>query len=62
MQKALTVLPMPRGIGPNFHEHAEDNRAPAGPATDLHSKRIRLDLDEWYSRLTKLAELRSGGQ
>jgi hypothetical protein len=62
MQKAITVPLMAAGIGPSGLEHAEDNRASAGPATDLHSKRIRLDLDEWYSRLTKLAELRAGGQ
>jgi hypothetical protein len=62
MQKAITVLPMAAGIGPSRLEHAEDDRPSAGLTTDPHSKRIRLDLDEWYSRLTKLAELREGGQ
>jgi hypothetical protein len=35
--------------------------APAGRALDPHSKRILLDHAEWYTRLTKLAELRQGG-
>lgn len=28
-------------------------------ATDLHAKRIILDLDEWHVRLARLAELRA---
>jgi hypothetical protein len=28
-------------------------------ATDLHAKRIILDLDEWHTRLARLAELRA---
>jgi hypothetical protein len=59
---ALTVLPMPRGIDPNFHEHAEENRAPAGLKSDPHSKRIVLDLAEWCGRLARLAKLREGGR
>jgi len=55
MQKA----PMAAGIGP--HEHAEDDRAPIGRATDPHSRRIVLDLAEWYGRLARLAKLREGG-
>jgi hypothetical protein len=49
-------------IGPGCREHAEDDRAPAGRATDPHAKRILLDHAEWYSRLTKLAELRQGAE
>jgi hypothetical protein len=55
MQKAPT-------IGPNGHERAEDDQAPAGRATDPHSKRILRDHAEWFSRLTKLAELRHDGE
>jgi hypothetical protein len=36
--------------------------APAGRGLDPHSKRTLLDRAEWYTRLTKLAELRQGGE
>ena len=62
MQKALTVLPMAAGVGPNCSEHAEDDGAPAGFASDPHSKRIVLDRAEWFGRLARLVELRAGGQ
>jgi hypothetical protein len=35
-----------------------DDRALGGFAPDPHSKRILLDLAEWYARLARLAELR----
>jgi hypothetical protein len=51
-----------RGYGNQFNltryanEHAAD--APAGLASDAHSRRISLDLAEWHERLARLAELR----
>jgi hypothetical protein len=48
----------------NRLEQAGTDGAPAEFATDLHSKRINLDVAEWSARLTRLAELREaqGGQ
>ena len=43
---------------PNRFEQAGADAAPAGLATDPHSKRINLDVAEWYARLARLAELR----
>jgi hypothetical protein len=42
-------------------EHIKDDGAP-GRALDPHAKRILLDHTEWYARLTKLAEVRQGGE
>jgi hypothetical protein len=39
-------------------EQAGADAAPAGFAADPHSKRINLDVAEWYARLARLAELR----
>jgi hypothetical protein len=49
---------------PNRFEQAGASEAPSGFATDPHSKRINLDVAEWYARLARLAELREaqGGQ
>jgi hypothetical protein len=49
---------------PNRLEQAGVDGAPAEFATDPHSKRINLDVAEWYARLSRLAELREaqGGQ
>ena len=58
MQKALTILPIAAGVS---REHVEDDPAPTGFESNPHSKRIVLDLAEWYSRLARLAELRKGG-
>jgi hypothetical protein len=43
-------------------EQAGADRAPDRFAPDLHSKRIALDLAEWYGRLARLAEMRARGQ
>jgi hypothetical protein len=43
---------------PNRFEQAGAAAAPSGFATDPHSKRISLDVAEWYARLARLAELR----
>jgi hypothetical protein len=43
---------------PNCFEQAAADGAPTGFATDPHSKRINLDIAEWYARLARLAELR----
>jgi hypothetical protein len=59
MQNAITSLPIAAGVS---SEHVEDDPAPTGFERDLHSKRIVLDLAEWYGRLARLAELREGGQ
>ena len=59
MQNALTVLPIAAGIS---LEHVEDDSAPAGFESDPHSKRIVLDLAEWYALLARLAALREGAQ
>jgi hypothetical protein len=59
MQNAITILPIAAGVS---REHAEDDPAPTGFESDPHSKRIVLDLAEWYGRLARLAELREGGQ
>jgi hypothetical protein len=42
---------------PNCFEQA-GAAASTGFATDPHSKRIDLDVAEWYARLARLAELR----
>jgi hypothetical protein len=57
MQKALSALPTTAGISPMSGDVDADPAA-AGFATDPHSKRIVLDLAEWYDRLARLAELR----
>jgi hypothetical protein len=59
MQNAIAILPTAEGVSP---EHAGDDLAPTGFESDPHSKRIVLDLAEWYGRLARLAELREGGQ
>jgi hypothetical protein len=46
------------GIMAKRHEHAGDDRPLGGLAPDPHSKRILLDLAEWYARLARLAKLR----
>jgi hypothetical protein len=47
MQNAITSLPIAAGVS---SEHVEDDPAPTGFERDLHSKRIVLDLAEWYGR------------
>jgi hypothetical protein len=59
MQNAITILPAAEGAGP---AHVEDDPTPTGFESDPHSKRIVLDLADWYARLARLAELREGGQ
>jgi hypothetical protein len=52
------ALPSIADDTPNRFEQADADAAPTGFATDPHSKRINLDVAEWYTRLARLAELR----